>query len=131
MDVILSKAANMLVEDAEVFLSGPVEMAMDAAGGWKPPDAGLAAFKLYHGGLWVGGRITLTRLSLTFAPNGLNRALHRDLSDVEIRLAEIAAIDVLPGFVTKIIAIRLPRHVAKVRCFGASAVAERIRTLGG
>jgi hypothetical protein len=70
-------------------------------------------YRRRYGGLWVGGRLTL--------------------SDTDIQ--SIESVEVLPGVLTKIIAVRAGGQLTKFRCFGARKVAEHIRaaarTAGG
>jgi hypothetical protein len=48
--------------------------------------------------------------------------------DIEIDLAEVTGpVTVLPGFVTKIIAVPVGGAVFKARCWGAKKMAERIQ----
>ena len=130
---IMSKVANALVEDA-VFQLSKFDSVLKAAGA-APGSVGgvLAAFKNYYGGLWVGGRVTLTDSNVVFAPNAVNRAVHTGPLDISIPLTEISHVESLPGFVTKIVEIRTAGGVLKVRCWGAPALAtaiEQARTAG-
>lgn len=61
----------------------------------------------------------------------MNRAVHQGLSSIDLRLQDLESIEVLPGFVTKIIALGTPGHMVKVRCYGAPALAQLIRDLAG
>ncbi len=36
----------------------------------------IEGFRQSHGGLWVGGRVTLTDSALEFSPNAVNRVVH-------------------------------------------------------
>jgi hypothetical protein len=126
--VIVSKVANALVEDAQG--SPDLDAAVRAAG-WHGAGMGwvLARFRAHYGGLWVGGRLTLRATSLEFHANGVNRLANRGSLDVEIDLREVTGpIAVLPGVLTKIIAVPLGGRVFKARCWGAAKMAERIQT---
>lgn len=130
---IMSKVANALVEDAEFHLN-KFDSVLKAAG-QAPGTVGgvLEAFKNYYGGLWVGGRVTLTDSHVIFAPNAVNRAVHTGTLDISIPLTEITHVECLPGMVTKIVAIRTADGVLKVRCWRAPALAtavEQARTAG-
>lgn len=46
--------------------------------------------------------------------------------DVAVPLGEIGAVNVLPGFVTKIIAVDVGFSRLKLRCYGAAGVADAI-----
>ena len=76
----------------------------------------------------MGGRVELSETARSLTPNALNRTFHQQLSSIEIPLQLISSVEVLPGFVTKIIALGTPTHVVKLRCYGAPALADRIRS---
>ncbi|WP_134086297.1 hypothetical protein [Mycobacteroides salmoniphilum] len=114
--VIASKVANALIEDAQ--LSSPGDPGVNRA---------LDRFRERHGGLWVGGRITLTVTSVEFRSNGLNKSLQTGSLDIDIDLRTIESVELLGGFVTKIVALRVGERVFKVRCFGAASLADRTR----
>jgi len=115
-DVVASKVANALIQDA----ASPLE---HAAG------IGRAAERARRkaGGLWVGGRITLTHTELRFAPNAANRVVHSGDPSFTINLSAIQQVDVEPGVVTKIIAVTWTGGVARFRCYGAAQFADQIR----
>ena len=125
--VIVSRVANALVEDAQ--RSPDAGAVVDAAGGSSDSvDWVLDRFRAQYGGLWVGGRLTLTANRLEFHPNGVNRIANRGSLDVEIDLREVTGpITVLPGVVTKIIAVPVGGRVFKARCWGAARMAEQIQ----
>lgn len=122
--IVAKRAANALVTDAESRLPGLVP-------GVRRVEATLDRFKSAHGGLWVGGRATLSTESLTFHPNALNRGVQTGSLDIEIPLPEIVGIEVLPAFGTNVIAIRTPLSAVKIRCFGADAFAKQIAQQAG
>jgi len=125
--VIVSKVANALVEDAERSPGmGPV---VDATGGSSDSmDWVLDRFRQHYGGLWVGGRLTLTTAKLEFHPNGLNRLANRGTLDIEIDLRSVTGpVAVLPGVATKIIAVPVAGRVFKARCWGAQSMADQIQ----
>jgi hypothetical protein len=78
------------------------------------------------GGLWVGGRVTLTSDEVTFAANALNRIANPGRLDVRIPLASIIGVQYVPAFVSSIVAISTDAFVFKVRCFGARRFADAI-----
>ena len=108
--IVATRVANALITDAERAL--PLRL---------PP----------HGGLWVGGRATLTTESLSFHPNSANRALITGSLDIEIPVPDIMSVEVLPAFVSSVIAVRTPRLVVRVRCFRAEEFARQIAQLAG
>ena len=88
-----------------------------------------ALFQDANGGGRVGGRLTLTTATLQFHPNGVNRLANSGPLDVEIDLRDLTGpVTVLPGFLTKIIAVPVGGEIFKARCWGAAAMAERIQT---
>jgi hypothetical protein len=115
--VIVARAANVFVTDAtpDARLPGRARRAADR-------------YQNDHGGLWVGGRVTLTTQRLAFHPNGVNRALQTGSLDVDIPLSAVLDVEVQPGFLTKIIAVRTHQSIIKLRCFGAIALAGQIST---
>jgi hypothetical protein len=81
-----------------------------------------------QGGLWVGGKATLTAATLSFAPNSINQALHAAPEDLEISipLADISNVAVHRGLITDIIEIRTSAGILKFKCFKAKAFAAAI-----
>ena len=113
--VIASKVANALVEDGGG--SGPLAVL----------DPVLDLFRRQYGGVWVGGRLTLTPTVLEFHPNAVNRAANTGTLDLAVDLRQIDSVEVQPGVLTKIIAVRVGSQVLKARCFGAAGLADQIR----
>jgi hypothetical protein len=113
--VIASKPANALIPDATPTRYADLPVAVT-----------LATYRMRFGGLWVGGRVTLTTSALVFAANRLNREVQSGTLDLRIPLADISDVAVRWGFVTKIIVVTVPGGAAKFRCFGAQRFAEQI-----
>jgi hypothetical protein len=114
--VIISRMANALIAEVDVGV-----VATSVGGGV------LDRYRRRYGGLWVGGRLTVTTTDFQFHANALNRALQSGQLDIVIDLRSIESVEVLPGVLTKIVAMRTADGVTKVRCFGAAKVAEQIR----
>ena len=108
----MTKIANALIEDVTVNVAVPV----------------LSVFRAALGGLWVGGWVKLTTQTVSFSANGLNRVVPSGPLDVSVPLSKVTDVTVLPGFVTKIVAITTPWYVLKVRCYGAPSFAAAILT---
>lgn len=89
----------------------------------------LAAFRQRYGGLWVGGRATLTTADLRFRPNAVNRAVQTGSLDVTVPLASVTNVELLRGVLTQIIAVGTPGFLVKIRCFRARAFADQIRSV--
>jgi hypothetical protein len=119
-DVLATRTANALIQDA----TSPVEN-LEGAG------RGIRRYRQRHGGLWVGGRVTLTSAELNFAPNAANRLVHDGDPSVAIPLSAVRQVDVEPGLVTKIIAVTWTGGVARFRCYKAAGFADQIRTAAG
>ena len=125
--VIATKLANMLVEDATADLPPFV----DSLPGMEAVEPVLAGFRRVYGGLWVGGRATLTTAAFSFAANAANRALQSGTVDLQLPLSAISEVSVQGGFLTNIMVINVGSSLVKVRCFGAAAFADLIRATAG
>ncbi|WP_143773392.1 hypothetical protein [Skermania sp. ID1734] len=88
---------------------------------------GLTWARKRYGGLWVGGRVTLTSRELTFTPNAANKLLHQGDPSFAVSLADIRRVDVEPAFFTDIIAIEWTGGLQRIRCYGATRFADKIR----
>ncbi len=117
--VLATKVANAFIQDA----ASPLEKG--SVGG------SVRRYRERHGGLWVGGRVTLTPAELGFSPNAANRLVHYGDPSFTIPLAAIRQIDVEPGFFTKIVAVKWAGGVTRFRCYGAAKFADQIRAAVG
>lgn len=87
----------------------------------------LGFFSRIHGGLWLGGTITLTPRELSFRPNGMNRALHTNASDITVPLERVVEVTDRFGILTRIVDVKSDDgSVLTFRCFGAPALAQKI-----
>lgn len=109
-EVLASKIANAFIEDVQPHLTMPM----------------VSLFRATWGGLWVGGRVTLTTEAVSFSPNGLNRIAQSGALDIRVPLANVIDVEVRPGFFTDIVAITTPESVLKVRCYFATKFAKAI-----
>lgn len=120
-DVVAWKYANALFRDAE--MSGLAEGLLPAGG-----RSAIAGMKRKMGGLWVGGRVSLSREALVFAPNALNSAAHAGEVSWSVPLSRVAEVSDRFGWFTRIVDVATEdRAVVTFRCFGAPAFAEQIR----
>ncbi len=87
----------------------------------------LSAFQEYYGGLWVGGKASLSPNEIAFAPNALNRVVHKGDMSFAIPLADVTDVVIEPSYFTKIIAIQTQCGAFKMRCYGATKFAQTIR----
>lgn len=110
--VIVSKTGQMLVETTGAGAGGESDLTLDR-------------FQTVWGSLWVPGRLTLTRLHFTFAPNRAGRGL----AMTNVNLSEVTGVEIGGGMVSKVMGLRTPRHVSRIRCLGAPALADQIARL--
>ncbi|MCC7252824.1 hypothetical protein [Hyphomicrobium sp.] len=119
-DVIAWKYANALIADAEP--SG----AAKAFGFWLNPF--MSGMKTAMGGLWVGGRVALTREAVVFTPNAVNVLAHSGETSRKADLARIVEVVDRFGWFTRIVDVRTDDDATLTfRCYGAPAFAEQIR----
>ena len=119
--IVASKLANGLFHDAEMSETarGALLLGSDSAVDW---------LSRRMGGLWVGGRVTLTCDGLIFAPNAINRAAHEGDIYWSIPLGRIESVADRFGVLTRIVDVRTQDgETYTFRCFGAKAIAELIR----
>ncbi|MGO1317055.1 MAG: hypothetical protein ACTMIR_08485 [Cellulomonadaceae bacterium] len=124
--VIATKVANVLLDLADL-----PALCRDLDDGVMPfylrPT--LEHFQHRYGGVWVGGRVTVTAEGVRFAANAVNAALHRDGVELFVPHIAITAVTIDGGVMTKIIALRLrDGSTLRLRCWGAHALADTIRT---
>src|SRR5579872_1537812 len=118
-EVVASKLANVLIESVEL---SPVAKAI-------PFNPLLGWFKKNYGGLWVGGRATLTNSQLSFEPNTMNRLVQTGELSVVVPLKQINEVTLEKGFVTNIIVVRTSKSTLRLRCYGANDFMQRIRAV--
>ncbi|MGB3627469.1 MAG: hypothetical protein WA989_16685 [Henriciella sp.] len=119
--IIEKKLVNALFKDAAAnpgakrLLSGPGQL-------------GLGLVKKMMGGMWVGGTAWLTKDSVIFRPNALNRAVHvsADTLEVEFPLSDIKAVSWRKGIATSIIDLETEEASLSLRCYGSKAFASAI-----
>ncbi len=79
------------------------------------------------GGLWVGGKVSLTAHELIFEPNAVNRFVHEGEVTRRLALATVVQVADRFGWVTRIVDVLLDDGgVFTFRCFGARSFAEKI-----
>lgn len=82
-----------------------------------------------HGGLWVGGKVTVTQEGLSFVPNAMNVAMHKGLQPTHIPLRDVLRVQRQFGWLTGIVVVAHAQGEFRFRCFGAKQVAEKMATL--
>jgi hypothetical protein len=80
-------------------------------------------FKRKHGGLWVGGTVSVAESGVGFAPNKLNRLLHDHLGPVSVPATDIRAVRCESGWVTDIVVVEHAGGELRFRCYGARKLA--------
>lgn len=110
--VLVSKTGHLLVE---------------TTGGNSLADSDLALdrFQSAWGATWVPGRLTLTKLHLTFVPHRGGRGM----SMLNLNLRDIGAVELGGGRVSRVLGLRTPSHVTSLRCLGAPALANQVAGL--
>ena len=118
-EVIASKLVNGLIDDAEPNVIAKTLSEQSPL---------FHRIRQQSSGLWVGGTATLTRDSLTFVPNPLNRLVHTHDHVRTIPLDDIAAVTDRFGLVTRIVDVkRKSGKIFTFRCWGGAAFAATIR----
>ena len=80
-------------------------------------------FKRKHGGLWVGGTLSVSQSGVSFKPNGLNRVVHEGLEPINVLGNEIRAVRYEFGWVTGIVVVQHSHGEFRFRCYGAKKFA--------
>ena len=95
---------------------------------WMPVEAlsAIARFKRKHGGLWVGGTISVSERGIAFTPNRVNRAVHEGLESIHVLAEDIRAVRREFGWVTGIVVIEHTQGELRFRCYGAKEFAAAI-----
>jgi hypothetical protein len=88
--------------------------------------AALDLLRLFLGGLWVGGQLSLYADRLAFEPNELNRRYSDGTLSVTITLASVTDVRTHFGLSTGIIEVAQGATSSRFRCFGSKAFSERI-----
>jgi len=91
-----------------------------------PADAlgAIARFKRKHGGLWVGGTVSVSQAGVSFVPNGLNRFVHDGLEPLNVPGRDIRAVRHEFGWLTGIVVVEHAHGQFRFRCYGAKRLAE-------
>jgi hypothetical protein len=80
-------------------------------------------FKRKHGGLWVGGTVSVSQSGVSFSPNGLNRAFHDRLEPINVPAEDIRAVRHEFGWFTGIVVVEHLHGEFRFRCYGAKKLA--------
>ncbi len=110
--VLVSKPGQVLVETLEGSGGGDSDTALDQ-------------FQSAWGAMWVPGRLTVTRLHLTFMPSRAGRGMA--MTDIDLR--DVTEVELSRSRGTTMVVVRTRRHVTRLRCLGAAAVAQQLTDL--
>src|SRR5688572_30134069 len=80
-------------------------------------------FKRKHGGLWVGGTVSVSQSGVSFSPNRLNRAFHEGLEPINVAAEDIRAVRHEFGWFTGIVVVEHIHGEFRFRCYGAKQLA--------
>jgi len=98
----------------------------DAAPSHWMPAAVLSAivrFRRKHGGLWVGGTVSVSEGGISFSPNRINRAVHEGLESIHVPAEDVRAIRREFGWFTGIVVVEHAHGEFRFRCYGAKQLA--------
>ena len=115
-DVLMSKTVNALVEEA----TSPIEKV-------HPVGGAVDRVRTRSGGIWVGGKATLTSTAIRFAPNGLNKLANDGPLESDVELTRVTRVEVVDAFMTNIVDVEHDQGLLRLRCYGAKKFAEAIR----
>ena len=93
------------------------------------PLRAIHRFKAKHGGLWVGGTITVSQIGVTFEPNTLNDKVHEELEAVFVAAQDIRGVRHEFGWFTGIIVVDHSGGEFRFRCYGAKHLAATMSAL--
>ena len=88
-------------------------------------------FKREHGGLWVGGTVTISQSGILFSPNWVTRKVHDDLSPIHVPARDIRRVRREFGWVTGIVVVEHAHGEFRFRCYGAKRLAATMALLFG
>jgi hypothetical protein len=106
------KLANAFISDAT-----PRDLMFQAA------LSAVNRFKRKHGGLWVGGTVSVSDNGVLFSPNRLNRALHVGLEPVQVPAKDIHSVRYEFGWFTGVVVVEHLHGAFRFRCYGAKRLA--------
>ncbi len=115
--LIRVQVCNACITDAEIDdMAGLVLKALGAA---EAAALSFEAIRSLTGGLWVGGRVGLTSHRVMFLPNAMNRAVHRDVEIIALRLEDVVAVRDRFGVLTRIVDFETAAGTLTVRVYKA------------
>ncbi|PRB44600.1 hypothetical protein CQ009_23780 [Pseudomonas sp. MYb2] len=128
--IVKSKLVNFLVADVEVNYEEVGNFYDSVGAGNVNVLAGvMQSFQQAYGGLWVGGRMRLTKTALHLNANAMNRLVQDGTLDIEIPIGMIKGVCIDGGFITRIIRLDTDAGCVMFRCFGAKEVVALIEKM--
>lgn len=110
-DLPISRLANAFYPHATASVTGVVGV-----------GPAVYAAKKALGGLWVGGRVTISDEGVRFAANGLNKVMHKNAPPIDIPLDTIKSVKLDGGWITRIVSVEHAGGELRFRCYGASKI---------
>ena len=123
-NVIKSKLSNAMITTAQP--NQTFDAITDTFGSAKAARSGIKTAEKLVGGIWVGGRTTLTNLRVIFEPNAFNTALQDGIGTVIIPLKDIIEVRTRWGVLTSIVELQTSDECFAIRCFGAKGFAATV-----
>jgi hypothetical protein len=120
MEAIIRRPVNAFVPDASPSDRMPLGILRT-----------IHRFKREHGGLWVGGTVSISQSGVLFSPNWVNRKVHDDPSPVHVPAADIRRVRREFGWVTGIVVVEHAHGEFRFRCYGARRLAATMALLFG
>lgn len=84
-------------------------------------------YKAKHGGIWIGGKFTISNDEFRFSTNTANQIVHNENCDVFFHMSDVKNIYREFGWVTGILNFELEDRIIAVRCFGAKKIAALLK----
>ncbi len=81
------------------------------------------------GGMWIGGKATVTKTHIDFKMNAFNKLVNNCVQSFTISITDIKQLNLIRGLLTNIISISTAKSTYKIRCYGAEKVIESINVL--
>jgi len=111
----IRKVANALIPDAVPSRKIPADTL-----------SVIRYFKQKMGGLWVGGKVSVSQSGVSFSPNRFNRVVHEGLEPINVLASEIRAVRHQFGWVTSIVVVEHTQGEFRFRCYGAKKLAANM-----
>lgn len=81
-----------------------------------------------HGGLWVGGKISISNSYLVFSANKLNYFFHKELREINLPIKDISSVTYQFGWFTGIVVVKHKKGEFRFRCYGAKKIANEFNS---